>query len=93
MTQDQWKVAVDWTGLLSANSSLMKANLNDLLCFQRELEDKVQGKADMNLIFWIWDEHAKLTTTGQWYKQKYQKVMLEDMQQAAKGTPQIQWSW
>jgi hypothetical protein len=80
MTQDQWNVAVSWTNNLPGNSLLLYANLDDLRTFQRELEKKVQGKADMKLISWIWDEHARLTPAGQWYKQNFQRIMLDEMQ-------------
>jgi hypothetical protein len=80
ITKEQWDVAVFWTYQLTGNSLLIEANLNDLRCFQRELEKKVQGKVDMDLIFWIWDEHAKLTHAGLLYKQRFQQMMLDEMQ-------------
>jgi hypothetical protein len=93
MMEEEWNAAVGWTWQLSGNSVLMKANLNDLRSFQCELEKRVKGKTDMNLILWIWDEHAKLTPAGQWYKQQFQKVMIDDMQQISNGgTPSVRWS-
>lgn len=81
MTKEQWEVAVFWTNNLPGNCLLSgRVNLDDLRTFQRELEEKVQGKADMKLISWIWDEHARLTPAGQWYKQNFQRIMLDEMQ-------------
>jgi hypothetical protein len=81
MTQDQWNVAVHWTVTLSGNCSLPGgADLEDMQRFQRELEERAKGKVDMDLISWIWDEHAKLYPGGQQYKEKFQKVMLDEMQ-------------
>jgi hypothetical protein len=91
MNKDEWETAVVWTELLLANSLLKNAKMNDLSNFQCQLEERINEKVDMILILWIWNEIAKLTPIGLWYKQKFQKVMLDDMQQASKGTPRIQW--
>jgi hypothetical protein len=92
MNEDEWEAAVGWTYQLSGNSSLIvNVNASDLGRFQRELDERIKVKVDMNLILWIWDEHAKLTPCGKNYKQNYQKRMLDEMQQAAKGNPQNRW--
>jgi hypothetical protein len=89
MKDVEWESAVVWTGHISANSWLMNADLNDLQHFQNELDERILMKVDMNLIFWIWDEIAKMTPSGQRYKQKYQNIMLNEMQQRANGTLNI----
>ncbi len=93
MTQKQWEVAVSWTGKLTDQSMLPTSGagstydlrrfqwkLDNLRRFQRELEERVKGKVDMVLIFWIWDEVAELTPAGERYKKQFQKVMLDEMQ-------------
>ena len=93
MTQEQWEIAVSWTGKLPDKSMLpssiagntydmrrFQRSLNDLRSFQRELEERVKGKVDMVLIFWIWDELAKLTPAGERYKKQFQKVMIVEIQ-------------
>jgi hypothetical protein len=93
MTQKQWEVAVSWTGKLPYKSMLPKSGagsiydlrrfqrkLDNVRRFQRELEERVKGKVDMVLIFWIWDEVAELTPAGERYKKQFQKVMLDEMQ-------------
>jgi hypothetical protein len=89
ITHDQWNVAVMWTYELSGHSLLFRSKMKDLRRFQNELDERVKGKVDMNLIFWIWDEHAMIAPLGQWYKQKYQKDMLDEMHEAAKGIPTV----
>ena len=79
--QDQWNVAVNWTNNLPGECFLPGwADLNDMRRFQHELDERVKGKVDMKLIFWIWDEVAKISPAGPQYKQKFQKAMLDEMQ-------------
>jgi hypothetical protein len=86
ITHEEWNVAVYYTHQLAGGSLLaLHANLNDLRRFQRELDERVKGKVDMNLIFWIWDEIPKLTLHGKIYKQEHQKFMLDEMQKASEG--------
>ena len=81
LTQDQWNVAVNNTHNLPGNCLIFEqVNLDDVRRLQRELEEKAKGKVDMELIFWIWDEVAKMSLPGQRYIEKYQKVMLDKMQ-------------
>ena len=80
LTQNQWNVALYWTLNMSGNTALTHAKLDELRRFQRELEERAKGKVDMELIFWIWDEVAKISPTGTRYKENFQKHMLDEMQ-------------
>ena len=80
MNEKQWEIAIEWTLNLTGNSLLpFEAKLSDLRRFQHELEERAKGKIDMDIILWIWDQHALLTPTGKRYKQKYQQQMLDEM--------------
>jgi hypothetical protein len=88
LTQDQWHIAISRTTKLPRNPVLAgRDNLDDLRRFQRELDEKARGQIDMELIDWIWDEYAKLSPAAQEYKQKFQRAMLEDMQQSSVKPP------
>lgn len=79
ITSDQWEIAMWWTHNLTGNSSLKEeAKLDDLRRFQNELEEKSRGDVDMTTIFWIWDQHAKLTPAGERY-QRFRQQMLDQM--------------
>jgi hypothetical protein len=92
MTKDQWEHAVHCTNHLPGECLLPgSANMDDLRRFQRELQERVKGNADMNLIFWIWDESAKMSPAGMRYKQRFQKEMLDEMQMISEGKLYIHW--
>jgi hypothetical protein len=77
--KDQWEIAIWWTSNLTGNSSLWaEGDLDDLRRFQRELEEKAKGEVDMTTIFWIWDQHARLTPSGRKY-QRFRQQMLDQM--------------
>jgi hypothetical protein len=79
MTRGQWASAVAWTCNLAGNSVLGdEAQLGDLRRFQAELEEKTKGDVDMATIFWIWDQHARLTPAGKEY-QKFREQMLDEI--------------
>ena len=79
MTRGQWGCAMAWTEHLVGNSQLpFQAELGSLHRFQWELDEKTKGNVDMTTIYWIWDQHARLTSAGRDY-QKFRNVMLDEI--------------
>jgi hypothetical protein len=96
MTEGQWMSAVYWTnrlrggcfstrGATCGHTDGLQTKVDDMRRFQREFEQKVKGKVDMNLIFWIWDEYAKRISAGQRDEQNIEKTkMLEEIRRLEK---------
>jgi drug/metabolite transporter superfamily protein YnfA len=83
-TADEWNVLVYWTHNLHGNSILqVYAKRADIIRLQQDINDRIQSDADTSTILWIWERYAALTECGERYRQKYQSVMLAEMERVA----------
>lgn len=82
-TADEWSVAVYWThNLHCASSPQIYAELSEIKRLQRDINERVESNVDTSTILWIWERYGALTESGDRY-QKYQQVMLKEMERVA----------
>lgn len=78
LNRGQWLCAVGWTCNLHGNGCLWAADSAEVNRFQNELEIRANGDVNLDTIYWIWDEYAKLTSAGKDY-QKFRQTMQEEL--------------
>jgi hypothetical protein len=79
LTPRQWESAVAWTSNLHGNSLLrFQTDLPTLRRFRQRLKQKLTGEVDLQTIYWIWDEYAKVCKGGKDY-QRFREMMQEEI--------------
>jgi hypothetical protein len=76
VSQEQWKQAVRWTltahaNCCSAPEILRTRDRAELQRFADELEHRLRGPVDLEIIDWIWDEFERISEHGKKYSDGY----------------------
>lgn len=79
VTPQAWQAAVFWTQNLHGNSMVpFEASDHQIKVFQEDLNQRLSQPIDLDTIYWIWDEYAKLTPAGKRY-QRFRSQMDEEI--------------